>query len=109
MQSGNIDTANLERKQVFFYGKEMTAYVLHLISSMSVVNGYALAVLNTVGSQESLQILISDMLEDIISVYFRKSYITFMLLFDECSTCYCPFSINAFVIFMSKEITIADI
>jgi hypothetical protein len=37
MRSGNVDSANMERKQVFFYQKEMTTAVLHLISNMSVV------------------------------------------------------------------------
>jgi hypothetical protein len=38
MRSGNVDSANMERKQVFFYQKEKTAAVLHLISGMTVVN-----------------------------------------------------------------------
>ena len=40
------------------------------------------------------QKLISDALKEIISVYFRKSYVTFLLLFDECRTCYCHFILS---------------
>ena len=77
-------------------------------SSMLVVDGYCLTMrwlysILSVGNQESLQILISDMLEEIISVYFRKSYITFMLLFDECSTCYCPFSIKMHLLYCCQK------
>ena len=67
------------------------------VHSMSRVNACCIRL--SIVNQKSPQILISNILEEIISVYLRKSYITFMLLFDECGTCYRLFYIKMHLLY----------
>ena len=99
----------MERKQVFYYQKEMrgSSFVFNqqYVGGRWLLFDYALVILDPFCRQpRKSPNLISEMLEEIYQLNIRKSYITFMLLFDECSICYCHFSIKMHLLYCCQKI-----